>query len=79
MSNSRKLMSNNWDFTLYEASDSYFVMDVVFYASFADYSRSFKFNKEEIELDIEKLKSLAEDIRGNYQLYKNKEINQPSK
>lgn len=74
MSNVEELASNNWDFTLYEVENSHYVMDVVFHASFTDYSRSFKFGKEEIELDLEKFKILAEKIRNNYPSYKSKEI-----
>ncbi len=68
-----ELVRNNWDFILYRTDDG-FVMNVVFYASAVDFSRSFKLSEKEANQDIEGLKQLSKLIRTNYEKYKNREI-----
>jgi hypothetical protein len=68
-----KVMKNNWDFILYRTDEGY-VLNVVFYSSSMDFSRSFKLSSEESNLDFEGLKQLSEQIRNNYELYKDREV-----
>lgn len=68
-----KIAKNNWDFILYK-TDGGFVMNVVFHSSAVDYSRSFKLSSEEASQDIEDLKQLSEQIRKNYESFKDREI-----
>lgn len=68
-----KIAKNNWDFILFK-TDEGFVMNVVFHSSAADYSRSFSLNEEEANQDIEGLKQLSEQIRKDYEAFKNREI-----
>lgn len=69
----RELLKNNWDFTLYEV-DGKKIISVVFYCSFVDISRSFLLNKEEGQYNFEELKKLSEEIRENYELFKDREV-----
>lgn len=69
----KELQSNNWDFTLYDV-DGKKIITVVFYNSFVDISRSFLLNKEEEHFTFEELKKLSEEIRRNYEFFKNREI-----
>ncbi|NLB64792.1 MAG: hypothetical protein GX801_11945 [Fibrobacter sp.] len=68
-----KKAKNNWDFILFK-TDECFALNVVFHSSATDYSRSFRLNSDEASLDFEGLKKLSEQIRNNYELYKNREI-----
>ena len=68
-----KLAKNNWDFILFKTDECY-VLNVVFHSSATDYSRSFRLNPEEASLDFEGLKQLSEQIRNNYESYKDREI-----
>lgn len=66
-------MDSPWDFTLYEENNIK-VLDVVYCNSFVDYSRKFVLKGEELNYDFEQIKALAEDIRKNYENYKDREI-----
>ncbi|MCT4614450.1 MAG: hypothetical protein N4A49_06205 [Marinifilaceae bacterium] len=68
-----ELAKHNWDFVLYK-TDHGFVINVVFYQSAFDYSRSFKISELEAKQNMDKLKELSEHIRNNYDLYKSREI-----
>lgn len=68
-----ELAKNNWDFILYK-TDEGFIMNVVFYSSAVDFSRSFRVSGKEANQDIEGLKQLSERIRNNYELFKEREI-----
>lgn len=67
------MIKSDWDFILYK-KDNYYVLKVVFSSSMADFTRSFKFELNEIDTEIEDLKELSKNIRNNYELYKNIEI-----
>ena len=69
----KELLKHNWDFILYE-ENGIKIFRVVFYQSFTDTSRNFKLEGEELEYNFEQLKLLAEDIRKNYENYKDREI-----
>jgi hypothetical protein len=69
----KELQKNNWDFTLYDV-DGKKIISVVFYNSFVDISRSFLLNKEEENYNFEELKKLSEEVRKNYELFKDREI-----
>lgn len=69
----KEIMSSPWEFILYEENGEK-ILDVDFCKSFVDYSRKFKLEKEELNYDFQELKKLAEDIRNNYEKYKNREI-----
>lgn len=68
-----ELYKHNWDFILYE-EDGRKIFSVVFYQSFTDTSREFKLKGDELNYSFEELKKLAEDIRNNYENYKDREI-----
>lgn len=68
-----ELYKHNWDFILYEEDDKK-IFRVVFYQCFTDTSREFKLIGEELNYNFEELKELAEDIRSNYEKYKDREI-----
>lgn len=68
-----ELYKHNWDFILYEEDDKN-NFRVVFYQSFTGTSREFKLTGEELNYNFEELKELAEDIRSNYEKYKDREI-----
>ncbi|OJX32928.1 MAG: hypothetical protein BGO86_13155 [Chryseobacterium sp. 36-9] len=69
----KEIMKHNWDFILYEENGKK-TIDVAFYNSFADFTREFKLQEDEFNYDFEQLKVLAEDIRKNYDKYKDREI-----
>ena len=69
------LLKHNWNFTLYEENKDK-IFKVVFYNSFVDTSKKFKLQGEELDYDFEQLKALAEDIRKNYDNYKDREVNE---
>ncbi len=66
-------MKNNWDFTLYQVSEE-LVLTVVFHTSRIDFSRSFKLVENEKNFDFEDLKKLSEQIRNNYEVFKDREV-----
>jgi hypothetical protein len=66
-------MKHQWDFILYDDNGKK-IFDVIFYNSFVDTSKKFKLQGEELDYDFEQLKQLAEDIRNNYEKYKDREI-----
>ena len=67
------LMKHQWDFILFEENGKK-ILDVIFYNSFVDTSKKFKLQGDELDYDFEQLKVLAEDIRQNYDNYKDREI-----
>lgn len=69
----KELFDSPWDFTLYEENGVKF-LEVVYCNSFVDFSRKFKLLEDETDFDFEELKKLAEDIRNNYEKYKDREI-----
>ena len=69
----REVCESEWDFILYETEQGY-VLNVEYASGIVDYSRSFKLNEEEAKQDIEGLKQLSEQIRKNYELFKDREI-----
>lgn len=72
----QEVAKHNWDFILYK-TDEGFVINVVFYASAIDFSRSFKLSEQEATQDIEELKRLSEKIRRNYESFKTVEVFPP--
>ncbi|WP_299181020.1 hypothetical protein [uncultured Chryseobacterium sp.] len=70
----KKLFEQKWDFTLYQIDDKK-IIEVVFHNSFVDTSKSFILNGEEQDYDFEQLKKLSENIRNNYESFKDREIN----
>ena len=69
----KKIMKNNWDFTLYQVNEE-LVFTVVFHSSRIDFSRSFQLVENEKNFDFEGLKKLSEQIRNNYEVFKDREI-----
>lgn len=69
----KELIDSPWDFTLYEENDMKF-LEVVYCNSFVDFIREFKLEGDELNYDFDGLKVLAEDIRKNYEKYKDREI-----
>ncbi|MBW7675323.1 hypothetical protein [Chryseobacterium chendengshani] len=69
----KELIDSPWDFTLYEENNLKF-LEVIYCNSFVDFSREFKLEKDELNYNFEELKKLAEDIRNDYEKYKNREI-----
>lgn len=49
-------------------------LDVTFYNSYFDFIREFRLEMNELNYDFEELKKLAEDIRNNYEKYRDREI-----
>ena len=68
-----ELIDSPWDFTLYEENGMN-ILEVVYCNSFVDFSRKFKIQGEEVDYDFEQLKVLAEEIRNDYEKYKDREI-----
>lgn len=66
-------MSDRWNFILYKENGEK-IIDVDFFKSFVDTSKKFKLQRDEVEYDFDQLKALAEDIRQNYDNYKDREI-----
>ena len=69
----KELIDSPWNFTLYEENGKK-IIDVDFFNSFVDTSKKFILNSEESNYDFEQLKALAEDIRNNYENYKDRQI-----
>jgi hypothetical protein len=69
----KELISDRWNFILYE-ENGIKIIDVDFFNSFVDISKKFKLQGGEVEYDFDQLKALAEDIRNNYETYKDREI-----
>ena len=69
----KELAYDRWNFILYEENGRK-IIDVDFFNSYVDYSRKFVLKGEELDYDFEQLKALAEDIRKNYDNYKDREI-----
>ncbi|MBW7869967.1 MAG: hypothetical protein H3C39_02780 [Flavobacteriia bacterium] len=69
----QELIDSPWDFTLYE-ENGIKILEVVYCNSFVDFSREFTLQGEELNYDFEQLKALAEDIRKNYENYKDREV-----
>jgi hypothetical protein len=76
MENIKFLYAKNWDYCLYEI-DRKKIITVAFFASFADYERSFYLNDNELNMNYDELSILAEEIRFNYEQYKDREIIPP--
>jgi len=69
----KEIIDSPWDFTLYEENGMK-ILEVVYCNSFVDFSREFKLQGDELNYDFEQLKVFAEDIRKNYDNYKEREI-----
>ncbi len=69
----KEIMNNPWDFILYEENGKK-IIDIDFCNSFVDFTRKFILKEDEANYDFEHLKKLAEDIRKNYDKYKDREI-----
>ncbi len=69
----KELFKNNWDFILYDF-DGKKIITVVFFNSYVDTSKSFILKKEEEGLSFEEYKKLSEEIRNNYELFKEREL-----
>lgn len=69
----KQLIKNNWDFTLYD-DNGVKILKVAFYRSYFDFTRDFLLQGDELDYDFEQLKVLAEDIRKNYENYKDREV-----
>ena len=68
----KEMYSRAWDFTLYETENCN-VISVVFFG-LVDFHRSFKLFHNELPHNLDDLKILSEDIRSNYEKYKEREI-----
>ncbi|MEN9917800.1 MAG: hypothetical protein RL662_236 [Bacteroidota bacterium] len=71
----KELGKRNWDYVLYEVDDK-LILTVIFFSQI-DYPRSFVFGRDEVSLHSEDLEKLAQGIRDNYLIYKDKEVNPP--
>jgi len=67
------ILKDNWNFIL-RKKDDYYILNVVFSNNMADYSRSFKFLENEVEIEMEALKKVVEKIRKNPDTYKSIEV-----
>lgn len=68
----KELYISNWDFTLYQVDDKT-VISVVF-LGLVDFHRSFYLLPNELTENYESLKGLSENIRNNYDNYKEREV-----
>jgi len=68
----KEIYSRSWDFTLYQMNDK-MVITVVFFG-LVDYFKSFSLLPKEVTEDFESLKDLSDQIRNNYETYKEREI-----
>jgi hypothetical protein len=71
----KKLYTQRWDYNLYERNKKQ-IITVIFFDQI-DYLRSFYLTKEVEDSKYESLKELSEDIRNNYEKYKDLEITPP--
>ena len=69
----KEIIDSPWDFTLYDENGMK-IFEVVYCNSFVDFSRNFKLEGEEFNYSFEQLKVLAQDIRANYENYKEREL-----
>lgn len=69
----REIYDSPWDFTLYE-TDQGFVLNVDFCNSFFDTTRSYKVTSKDANQNFQNIKTLAEKIRKDYDLYRKQEI-----
>lgn len=78
MSNLKKVLSNRWDFSLYESTDGNYVIKVIFSEGQykVDVSRFFMLTAKEIRHphNVMKLSELSEEIRKTYPDFVTKEI-----
>lgn len=68
----KEIYSRAWDFKLYNTENG-IVLSVIFFG-IVDFHRSFKLSEADLPVDLEDLKSLSEEIRNNYDKYKEIEI-----
>lgn len=68
----KEVYKRNWDYIVYKV-DGEFVISVVFFGM-VDFHRSFRLLESEIPKDFEDLKTLSEQIRNNYEKFKDREI-----
>ena len=62
-----------WDFILYKTESDY-IMNIEYSNSAVDFTRSFKLTNEEAKQSLEELKKLSQEIRSNYESFKDREI-----
>ena len=67
------LLKHTWDFIVYEENGN-MLISVIFHQSYTDTSRIFRLSVGEHHYDLEQFKILAEEIRNNYQKYKDREV-----
>lgn len=72
MHNLKQLDNKNWDFTLYEV-DKQRIITVMFYGV-VDFPRSFYLRESEYAYNHNELVQFAENIRNNYDLFKDREL-----
>jgi hypothetical protein len=72
MENLKELDNKNWDFTLYEAGTKR-IFTVMFYG-LVDYPRSFYLRETEYLFSHDELIHFAEEIRNNYERFKDREL-----
>ena len=72
----KEIYIKRWDYILYEIDDKK-ILTVMFFASYVDYLRSFYLEGSELNLNYDELSVLAERIRFNYDVFKNREIIPP--
>ena len=72
MSDIKNVFSKNWDYEVYLIGDKTII--TIMFFGLIDYQRSFYLYDYEILEGYEKLNSLAEIIRNNYEEYQNREI-----
>ncbi|DAC18869.1 MAG TPA: hypothetical protein D7I06_01020 [Candidatus Poseidoniales archaeon] len=64
----------NWAYCVYDSGDGY-IISIPFGHSFVDFSKAFKLNLD--SMDEEYLTKKAEDIKNNYENYKQFEVPDP--
>ncbi len=68
-----KLIAKNWFYSLYDNGE-YLILKVAYCNSAVDFTRNFKFHKDEVALGEKSLDELAKDIIDNYDSYKLREV-----
>lgn len=69
----KKILSKNWDFTIYQQEEEDKIISVIFFGP-VDFYRSFTLLPNEQDKNLEYLAILSDKIRNNYSDFKTREI-----
>lgn len=67
------IAKKNWFYSLYDNGE-YLILKVAYCNGAVDFTRNFKFHKDEVALDEKSLDELAKDIIDKYDNYKLREV-----